>query len=390
MKSKQASSILMTGVPLARGTPLHFEHDDDTAYTQHGGPHTVSEVHTPQDSLRRIHELMHARHSDLARQREDYAGIIDPVRQVIEDCRIHLLHWPWSYRNTPAHIAAQARAFVDADVKTCEKRAKKLPPEKTAWPVFATKIRAGAVRRGIDGKCGPLSLSKHQIQLAVKIYDLLSEDRAREAALLAQHAFFDVEPSGDSTSGDHLAPPEKGKDVSGEVTLTMKIIELPHTETIAEATVGTRIASSGPRIWRPALRRPVLPSRMFVRRAAVEPAGTILVDASGSMGSFDCIAEYCKAAPFATVAYYAGDGNNKGWLYVFARGGMRAQKAKEPPCRGNTVDGPALDWLMQQDAPRIIVTDREFCDVPDSEAQIVRLERLEAAGEIEVRDYEKE
>ena len=52
------------------------------------------------------------------------------------------------------------------------------------------------------------------------------------------------------------------------------------------------------------------------------------------------------------------------------------------------VDGPALDWLLKQDGPRIFITDRCFSGAYDSEAQIVRLANAEAQGLLTVHDYE--
>jgi hypothetical protein len=49
-----------------------------------------------------------------------------------------------------------------------------------------------------------------------------------------------------------------------------------------------------------------------------------------------------------------------------------------------------MTWLMMQAAPRTFVTDREFCDAPDSHAQVARLRQLERAGEIKVVNYNNE
>lgn len=414
MKRHQ-QSILITGIPLERGArPIHFEHTDETAFTGFNGRDgSVREVHTPPDSLRRIHELMHARHSRHdAEGRKVYRGIYEPVRQVVEDCRIHLKHWPWRAGiSTPPQIARDARTFVAAEVKRVLAKVAALPAEKKAdgaWPAFAIKIRAACVAQGIDGNLHSelrrLFANVADLELAKQACDFLLNDCTRTAARIIQSAFFDPpeetetdrEPA-EEGEGDADGEEEEEGDSEGEEgensgiytkDCKMQVIELPHTETIQEATTGTRVATSGSRIFRPALRRPVLPARMFVRRSIVEPAGTILVDASGSMGSFALLEELCKASPFATVAYYAGNGRDGGWLYVYARGGMRAKEAIEPDGRDNTIDGLALDWLLKQDAPRVMVTDRGFCDVADSTAQAVRLERLEQAGLLTVREYE--
>lgn len=397
---RNRNSMLMAGVPPARGAPVHYEHTDDTAYTAHdcetGG---VSEVHTPQDSLRRIHELMHARHSPTKEQSKWYAGIIEPVRQVTEDCRIHLLHWPWDRGHTPADIANDALEFVTRDVARCVQECDEIVASgkrtaaDMAWPIFATKLRAVAVTDGVSTR-GYQDLTgrmyegdEPQEALAVTVLDLLVSNKPRAAALMLQRAFFDV-PEEEASKGERGGKKGEG---GTELALHMDVIELPHTEPIREAEVGTRVATSGPRIHRPALRRPVLPQRMFVRRSAVEPQGTILIDASGSMGDFSYVERIAREAPFATVAYYAGEDDGKhGQLFVYARGGMRSADMPEPDTRGNLVDGPALDWLLKQDPPRIMVTDRGFCGAADSAAQIVRLARLEAAGEVTVRNYKED
>jgi hypothetical protein len=76
-------------------------------------------------------------------------------------------------------------------------------------------------------------------------------------------------------------------------------------------------------------------------------------------------------------------------LYVYARNGFRAAAIVPPDNSGNTVDGLAIDWLMRQEGPRIMDTDRGFCDAADSEAQKMRLARLERLGEITVANYKR-
>jgi hypothetical protein len=218
---------------------------------------------------------------------------------------------------------------------------------------------------------------------ARQLFLLIRQKHEGKAAQMLQIAFFP--PNGVSNSRTP-GPSRPGRQGSSR-QLEMEIIELPHTEAIADAVVGTRIASSGPRLHRPALRKLVIPNRCFVRRSPQEPGGTILVDASGSMGDWKQVKQWCETAPFGTIAYYAGNGASKGKLFVYARDGFRAPQIVEPGYGGNTIDGPAMDWLMQQEAPRIMVTDRHFCDAADSYAQIMRLENLEARGEIIVVDY---
>jgi hypothetical protein len=230
--------------------------------------------------------------------------------------------------------------------------------------------------------------------------ELIRNGYERNAALDIQAAFFEPDDMPPIDGDDEVTVrdgkvTERGGNVptittSGAAHTSMTIIELPHTEAIKEATVGFRVATSGSRLYRPALRRPILPQRLFVRRSAIEPQGTILIDASGSMGDWDQVADWVRKAPFAQVAYYAGNGESEGWLYVYARGGFRASEIVRPPYGGNTVDGLALDWLMRQEPPRIMVTDRGFCDAADSEGQKMRLALLESRGEVTVANYKRE
>lgn len=95
--------------------------------------------------------------------------------------------------------------------------------------------------------------------------------------------------------------------------------------------------------------------------------GTVLIDASGSMGlSSDAIDAVLRTAPAATVAMYSGGIPNgkSGQLVILAQRGRRVAKI---PRRGgmNTVDGPALRWLATQKSPRIWVSDGEVTGVDD-------------------------
>jgi len=409
MAKLNQTSILVSGVPLSRGTPEHIEHDDETAFTvydQETG--NVTAVHTPKHILQRIHEVkLHALHSDPERMTEDYEGICETVRNITEDCRIHLNHWPWNFGHTPKQIADACVNQVTSEVISQEVTAriraeKKLPAEH--WPMFATKLRAACVRGGISydvwNEINRMGFSKAERRFAGNILSDLQNNNPRGAALALQAAFFpEYEPPQPPKAKKGKAIP--GKRRPGKSThvntrhglfkhrkIKMDIIELPHSVAIKSASVGYRLTTSGPRLYRPALRRPIVSPRLFLRRAPVEPGGTILIDASGSMGDFSQVEKWAEKAPFATVAYYSGrDGGGEGWLYVYARHGFRAAKAVEPFRRGNLVDGLALDWLMKQEGPRVMITDREFCGAADSDAQILRLSLLERDGEITVKPY---
>lgn len=397
MWQQKTGSLLVTGVPVERGRPIHIEHDDGFARTDFDTKTgQVAVIHTPDSTFCRVHEIMHARHSDPKRMQRQYKYVNDGVWNVVEDCRIHLSHWPWPKGKTPPLIQDETQAFLDKDMGDCTKALAEDPKKRGTWADFATRMRQAAIKIGM-GRDFYRAVEEagfvdgNQQELASEMLNRIHANREGSVARQLEKVFFPPPPplegGGYSTSG---------KDGSGRKVIAansarergpqMEIIELPHTERIPEAKIGYRRARSGHRMIRSLLRKPILPQRLFLRRTPRDAAGTILVDASGSMGDWDEIKKWCEKAPFGTIAYYSGNGRN-GWLYVYARNGKRAAKIVKPKGRGNTVDGPAMDWLLTQPKPRRMITDRGFCDVPDSLAQVARLGVLERAGEIEVLDY---
>lgn len=99
--------------------------------------------------------------------------------------------------------------------------------------------------------------------------------------------------------------------------------------------------------------------RVFARTKRL-PGGTLLVDDSGSMGlSAEELDRIIDMLPVATVAVYAGeDGLDGGEIRVVAQDGKRAvAEDLSTPYGGNGIDGPALEWLGEQNGPRIWITD---------------------------------
>jgi hypothetical protein len=379
----------MSGVPRSRGTPTHFEHDGDTSFCEfeRKGNQLVA-VHTPQDSFRRTHEIMHSRHTDAKRMRLVYRGVNQSVFDITEDCRLHSHHWPWSSGTTPDFVRKDYAKIIAEEMKTVEEHVAEDPTYRGSWPDFATRLRHLAVTRGMDydGRyIGHLYstagfASDTQVRLAQEVCELIDRRNEGKAAQMLQTVFFPPQEAEERASGKKL--PGSGNCKQPK----LEIIELPHTEIIKDAKAGYRKATSGSRLHRPSLRKPVLPQRIFIRKTPREVHGTILVDASGSMGDWDQVSKWCELAPFGTIAYYAG-GHRDGKLFVYARNGRKAKEIVNPHMGGNTVDGPAIDWLLTQAKPRIMITDRKFCGAADSFAQVGRLDQLERTGEIKVMDY---
>jgi hypothetical protein len=398
--------MLVSGVPQHRGAPVHIEHDAfwgeaSTLYDRAG---VVTKITTPRGNpLVRIHELMHARHTDRKRFKRTFGGVHEAIGQVLEDCRLHLLHWPW-YGSTPKPIKQAVAFYLDAEAIMMDEALKEDPTKRGSFGDFATRLRRVAVQYalrdvGLYDLIAEAGFAPGQDKFAKTILVNLRTNKStrdKAVAKLIQAAFFPDPPpvpfgfGGGTGVNPNPDPRTKIITVDGYEQPAMEIIELPLTEHVEGTSIGERRATMGSRMYRPALRRPLLPQRLFIRRTPREPGGTILIDASGSMGPMENIEQWLNRAPFGQIAYYAGDGSREGWLWVYAKDGRKAAEAPEPERRGNTVDGPALTWLMQQPAPRIIVTDRGFCDATDSVAQIARLAQLEGAGEVVVKNYNNE
>lgn len=386
--------ILLSGVPVQRKTAKtrHIENEGEMARVEWADEQGhIDVMHTPQDAFLRVHEWMHANHSNPARMQDVYEGIHDSVWQVVEDCKIHRQHWPWPKGCTPKPIKDSALAFLRKEKSEVDKVLAKDPSKVGSWPDFATRLRQSAIRIGMGENANTVFnragfADKHQKQFAHRILRRVFWDEERQAALEIEEAFFEPLSSLDLPGNSRSGVKRPGRDSTCSGQPKMEIIALPLTEIIPEAKRGYRRAASGSRLHRPSIRKPVLPQKLFIRRTPRVAAGAILVDASGSMGDFSEITKWCEKAPFGTIAYYAGGGKD-GVLYIYAKDGKRAAQIVDPGLGGNTVDGPALDWLMKQPKPRLFITDRGFCGAPDSEAQVMRLANLERRGEVVVKDY---
>lgn len=105
-------------------------------------------------------------------------------------------------------------------------------------------------------------------------------------------------------------------------------------------------------------------------------AGSVLIDASGSMGvTPEVLEKLMRCAPGAVIAYYNGGMSSDGYLgalFVTARQGRLY--TREYPSRGggNEVDLEALTWLLHQKGPRVFVTDGEFCGGLDGNPEKAR------------------
>ena len=94
--------------------------------------------------------------------------------------------------------------------------------------------------------------------------------------------------------------------------------------------------------------------------------GSILIDVSGSMHLEPSqVGRLLENAPLATVASYSSDGNRTGELHILAQNGRYTSDPQRAGF-GNGVDGPALDWLARQPAPRVWICDGVVTGVGDA------------------------
>jgi hypothetical protein len=95
------------------------------------------------------------------------------------------------------------------------------------------------------------------------------------------------------------------------------------------------------------------------RGTKVPRHGSVLIDASGSMGlAPEDVAALARALPAGIVAAYGAEWPDSGVLRVLARRGVVASDLGAYACGPfNVIDGRALRWLATQPAPRVWVSD---------------------------------
>lgn len=119
------------------------------------------------------------------------------------------------------------------------------------------------------------------------------------------------------------------------------------------------------------------PLRIF-ERVSHKRGGCVLIDTSGSMGISDAtLWQLVEALPLGTIAYYSGTdsaANPVGNLVIYAENGLAYEGGESLPFRqgGNSIDFPAVQWLLQQPGPRWYIGDWGFCGVRDDYSNACR------------------
>jgi hypothetical protein len=233
--------------------------------------------------------------------------------------------------------------------------------------------------------------------------DRLRNDQTKIAATELQSVFDRIGKEPDVQVREEIESPQGGtqigesrNDRSGECIPDVVVLPMPCACTHAIRSSQIKDTQSGATLRQSALRSiacglPV--SNPFRARQRQRKGGTILIDASGSMGvSKESLEALCRTAPAATVAYYSGCGS-KSEFVIYARGGRRARDIRAP-LGGNECDAFALRWLLKQPgntASKILVSDGGFCSRYDDDSPTAArlLRRLISEGGKQILTIDK-
>jgi len=310
----------------------------------------------------RLHEVLHANHSPTRVSRKFHPLTV----QAVEDARVHSIYWRLhrlphrANRDCMAAALTDLRALLKYDLA-----------DHDQWNLaMLIGLRALSIAHSIGNADFRYKLeSRLSRKLTLTIFhaleEVLSAVRNRSKASKLFEALL---------RADKLMPAEGdtlNESRGAETRMPMRIVRLPLVEPCHSAAPVARLASSGSIVHRPRLVRALIQRSTvgLFRRRVHREGGTVLLDASGSMGiDSERLSAICRALPFATVAYYDGWGSCArdgayGELCIFAERGLRASSAPIAS-GGNEVDLYAIRWLLAQPGPSVLVTDGEFCGGP--------------------------
>jgi hypothetical protein len=252
------------------------------------------------------------------------------------------------------------------------------------------RIRGGAIlRKAIGDKTR---------KAIVGVIEVARSRRHRNRAISMLVSLMESEPSEDEEERERvpgeksniLAPVSEGDALDGK----MKIIDLRPKSVFCskEKSITRRHAPDGVCINPARFVNAIVSGNshgLFSRRVRQKPGGTVVIDASGSMGADKAnLSAICKLVPSATVAFYSGTVSGKGELVVYAYQGKRfaGELPEEHMHGGNAVDLPAVKWMMRLPKPWTLISDLQFCGgVLGSESVALALvERATKRGDLTV------
>jgi hypothetical protein len=200
-------------------------------------------------------------------------------------------------------------------------------------------------------------------------------------------AIFPADGSPSKLPPDALDPHRGGRKVKwGEIQIEK--LPMAASRPIPAAAGACRFHDHGSVLG--AVHRFAADGRIFTQRTR-KVGGTVLIDASGSMGlSKDDLERIVKTAPLATVAAYAGRRRNGVLMVVASKGRMVTGDAIRvlTNLHGNVVDGPALQWLARQPEPRFWISDGLVTGMADRQSVDLVVDAMQICGKAAITRVE--
>lgn len=419
--------VLEAVVPLARSRESIDVQVVDTSfgriagYTQYDGDRVtrvvVPRAESAQDRVVRMHELLHAKHSPIKHRLPK--GCTDLAYQIYEDSRVHGVYWPAHLPTSrDREISRCELAVALRDLRTLDHR-ESIPRDQWDHSVLVAIRSLTIIYRHLGNMpCVPASAYRRREKMLKRINRLRSRvnryfplDDTRNVMSRIVNTRIEIKPTertrliravqalliGGSPEPlpilqdqgiPNPEPEDRKPSKSKKLGIEMAVYEPTRSVPCLPASKREkRYSPNGGRLNVAGIPRFITQwdSRRLFRTTPQRQSwtGTVLIDGSGSMGVDSArLARLCAAIPGATVAYYSGDksiqwkhpnpiyDDIEGTLVVFARNGTRID-ATETPCHSadNEVDAAAIEWLVQQPGPWVLVTDLRFCGGRDGQVQ---------------------
>jgi hypothetical protein len=335
----------------------------------------------------RLHEALHTHQSDMSKKHKEkltdiFGEQAATVYNAIGDTHLHMMLWPKD-RYTKRKISRDAlsTAFRDLRQIATHQGLDTTPPVNVErfnlCCLMASRALAivqccayfneHAVRhaRNLIEQSLPSSETHNALSRFVNACTSTRRGKPDWSGMIdAAKALFLIDPE--------PQPGNPGKefgegDAQRGNAVRMRIEELPHTHK-CESDGHTRIYTRGAgeldieRVIHGITHGGHYPSTHYYEPRQ-EPQGTVLIDASGSMDhTLNHLHQLCRMLPAAQIALYSGNDVKDAKLVIYAKDGQRND---EDPIRhsmgGNVADLPALQWLLRQPGPHVMVTDLGFC-----------------------------
>jgi hypothetical protein len=361
----------------------------------------------------RGHETRHATRHKPARKKPMTANEAI-ASQIVDDVNVETSPLPRGLRGLRAYKRAHC-AVAMRDMRVVAQKARAVKAGKAPDSIetrnanLLSVLRSSAMLGHYDTEGGKSdwqgravaskAIGDKMLEALHKVIALAKSRRHRARAISMLCALME-EPEPDDRDGEEgerdgeeptLHRPEEGSALEGH----MQIVDLRPKSVFCcrEKSITRRYAPNGVIINATRYVNAILngvSDGLFARRVRLKPGGTVLIDASGSMGvTAERLLQLCETIPTATVAYYCGhDGTGKGKLCVYALKGKRFadQLPVSTMMGGNAVDLPAVRWMFNQPRPWTLVSDLAFCGGTLGSEEIAHalVERATRRGELTV------